>query len=63
VECGLGNWVITLKDHETGLQGTLEIEVLENLLPALEYVLGAGRVAWKPFKSHRRKVKPPKDGK
>lgn len=60
VECGFGGWIVTVKDHEQGLQAALEVDVWADIPSALESALLAGTLPWKEFKTYRKKK--PKKG-
>lgn len=53
----MGTWIVTVKDHDSCLQFVTEVKTLENIPEALESLLGAGKAAWRPFKSYKRKNK------
>ncbi len=61
MECGLGCWVVTLRDHESRLQAVIEADQWQDIPSQLEGLLGRGAIPWKPFKSYRKKEKPPDD--
>lgn len=63
MECGLGCWVVTLKDHEGRVSCAFEADCWADIPAQLESLLGRGTLPWKPFKSYRKKEKPPDEGR
>jgi hypothetical protein len=63
VEVGLGCYVVTLRDHESRLQCSVEADCWSDVPSQLEGLLGRGQLPWKPFRSFRKKERPPDEGK
>lgn len=62
IECGLGCYVITIRDHESRLQAVVECDTWADIPSMLDSLLGSGKLPWKPFKSFRKKEKKLKEG-
>ena len=58
----MGCWLVTVKDHESQLQFTVDVDTLQGLAEAVEVILCSGIVPWRQFKSYKlqNKIKPPK---